>query len=205
MTYPATPVFLVERCNERTIHKTPTDPCDDPTCARCAEGWDETVFDIRRVDTDEVLATDQMFIGHGLPPGAMYWSQMRGSYRPTGPDDWAGVDLRVVRDTFARSPASYRLGASALDPTLPKREPSHIFADGPNLHVILPNRQPWNIDSRASNCTMPYDYTHRCWVRHGEPPNVTVDKNGLTCAAGAGSIMAADYHGFLQNGALTPG
>ena len=203
--YPATPVFLVERCNERTIRKTPTDPCGDPTCTRSAEGWDDTVFDVRRTDTGLVLTTDQAFIGHGLPPGAMYWADMRGTDRPTGPDDWAGRDLRVVRDSFARFPSGYPLGASAADPTLPKRSPSHLFADGPQLVVILPNRQPWNIDSRASNCTMPYDYEHRCWVRHGEPPNVTVDKNGLTCAAGAGSIQSGDYHGFLQNGVLTAG
>lgn len=30
--------------------------------------------------------------------------------------------------------------------------------------------------------------SNHCWVRHGEPPNVTVDKNG---------------HGFLRNGELT--
>jgi hypothetical protein len=61
----------------------------------------------------------------------------------------------------------------------------------------------WDIDSRASNCTLPQDKVHRCWVRHGEPPNVTVDKNGVTCNAGAGSIIRGNYHGFLQNGYLT--
>ena len=205
MTYPATPVFLVERCNERTVRFKTGEPCGDPECKRCTDGWDETTFDVRRVDTGEVLTTDQTFIGHGLPPGAMYWSEMCGSYRPTGPDDWAGVtDLDPVRKSFAEHPEHYRTGPGS-DPTLPKRQPSHLFADGPHLVVILPNGQPWNIDSRASNCTLPYDYEHRCWVRHGEPPNITVDKNGLTCAAGAGSIMAGDYHGFLQNGALTTG
>lgn len=63
----------------------------------------------------------------------------------------------------------------------------------------------WNIDSRASNCTMKEDRLHRCWVRHGEPPNITVDKNGLTCAVGAGSIQCGNYHGFLRNGELTDG
>ncbi len=79
--------------------------------------------------------------------------------------------------------------------------------DGRSLMVRCPNGQDWNVDSRASNCTMPKDDEHRCWVRHGDPTlgQVTVDKNGLTCAAGAGSIQAGDYHGFLQNGVLTPG
>jgi len=56
------------------------------------------------------------------------------------------------------------------------------------------------IDSRASNCTLPDDNVHKCWVRHGEAPNFTVDKNGATCAAGAGSIQTSNWHGFLRNG-----
>ena len=32
-----------------------------------------------------------------------------------------------------------------------------------------------------------------------------VDKNGETCAAGAGSIASAGYHGFLVNGVLSAG
>ena len=72
-----------------------------------------------------------------------------------------------------------------------------------HLLVVCPSGQSWDIDSRASNCTMPDDRTHRCWVRHGEPPNLTVDKAGKTCAAGAGSIIAGSYHGFLRNGELT--
>ena len=60
----------------------------------------------------------------------------------------------------------------------------------------------WGIDGSASNCTRKDDLLHQCWVRHGEPPDVTVDKNGDTCAAGAGSIMCGNYHGFLRNGFL---
>ncbi|MEI7424351.1 MAG: hypothetical protein WCK18_19785 [Prolixibacteraceae bacterium] len=71
---------------------------------------------------------------------------------------------------------------------------------GPQLHAVLPNGQQWNIDSRASNCTMPNDRSHRCWCRHGEIPNISVDKNGQTCSAGAGSIAVPGWHGFLTNG-----
>jgi hypothetical protein len=74
--------------------------------------------------------------------------------------------------------------------------------DGQSLHVRLPNGRDWRIDGRASNCTLPNDQEHKCWVRHGTPPDLTVDKNGLTCAAGAGSIQAGDYHGFLRGGFL---
>lgn len=71
------------------------------------------------------------------------------------------------------------------------------------LYAVCPNGHPWNIDGRASNCGSPDDDVHRCWIRHGEPPEITVDKNGVTCTAGAGSIQAGDYHGFLQNGHFT--
>lgn len=76
--------------------------------------------------------------------------------------------------------------------------------DGRSLMVKCPNGAQWAIDGRASNCTLPDDHEHRCWVRHGEPPNVTVGKDGLTCQAGAGSIQAGDYHGFLRGGAFDP-
>ena len=78
--------------------------------------------------------------------------------------------------------------------------------DGSHLTCVLPNGHQWSIDQRASNCGRREDKTHRCWVRHGDPEKgepVHVDKNGDTCTAGAGSILAGDYHGFLHNGRLT--
>lgn len=77
--------------------------------------------------------------------------------------------------------------------------------DGRHLHAVLPNGRHWDIDSRARNCGSPDDGEHRCWVRHGEPPNVHVDKAGLTCSAGAGSIAVDGYHGFLHHGVFTAG
>ena len=72
-----------------------------------------------------------------------------------------------------------------------------------HLNVVCPGGRIWDIDSRASNCKWKEDRSHRCWIKHGEAPMLTVDKAGKTCAAGAGSIVAGSYHGFLQNGALT--
>jgi hypothetical protein len=82
--------------------------------------------------------------------------------------------------------------------------PSFCGPDGRSLVCRLPGGHDWLIDSRASNCTMKDDSVHKCWVRHGEPPELTVDKNGFTCQAGAGSILSSDgkYHGFLRNGYL---
>ena len=78
--------------------------------------------------------------------------------------------------------------------------------DGLSLTVKTPGGE-WLIDGPANNCTMPDDrgqHRHHCWIRHGTPPNITVDKDGKTCAAGAGSIVAGSYHGFLRDGHLTP-
>lgn len=82
------------------------------------------------------------------------------------------------------------------------------WADCPGRHlmVVCPNGRQWDIDSRANNCTRPNDDRHRCWVRHGDPEtgDVTVDKDGATCEAGAGSIQAGDYHGYLHDGEFVP-
>lgn len=104
-------------------------------------------------------------------------------------------------------------------------------ADGHSITVRCPGDHDWAVDGRASNCTETcvhcgHEYhehnypsgghrafdcdgyeprdsgAHRCWVRHGTAPNVTVDKNGLTCRAGAGSIQVSGWHGFLRNGEL---
>lgn len=84
------------------------------------------------------------------------------------------------------------------------KEGFYVGPDGRCLVVRTPGGE-WMIDSRASNCTMPDDNAHKCWVRHGKPEDGTlhVDKNGVTCAAGAGSILCGDYHGFLHHGELT--
>jgi len=72
--------------------------------------------------------------------------------------------------------------------------------DGRHLVALVPTGEEWHVDSRASNCDKPDEKTHRCWVRHGEPPMVTAGKQGNTCGAGAGSIQTRKWHGYLQDG-----
>lgn len=77
--------------------------------------------------------------------------------------------------------------------------------DGHCLVVKLPNGHEWVIDGPCSNCTDREDYLrggHKCWVRHGTAPRITVDKLGKTCDAGGGSIQSGSFHGFLRNGEL---
>lgn len=76
--------------------------------------------------------------------------------------------------------------------------------DGLSVAVRCPGGHEWTIDERARNCTLRDDDVHRCWVRHGKVPWLTVDKNGLTCGAGAGSIQTPNYHGFLREGVFEP-
>lgn len=87
--------------------------------------------------------------------------------------------------------------------------PENMYWDnhkGDYLFCMLPNGREWNIDGRASNCTMKDDRLHRCWVKHGNPEDgsLHIDKNGHTCQAGAGSIWIDDWHGFLHHGDLYP-
>lgn len=79
--------------------------------------------------------------------------------------------------------------------------------DGRCIVVRVPGNVDWAIDSRASNCGLPDErpLAHHCWCRHGEPPNLTVDKNCKTCQAGGGSFWANaphGWHGHLTNGWL---
>ncbi len=121
------------------------------------------------------------------------WSADRPEYRLTD-----GREVVGQRDL----PPGAVYFASILADFLCPHEPTCAE----HLHAICPNGQHWDVDSRASNCTLPDDKQHHCWVRHGDPRQPTtlhVDKAGLTCAAGAGSIQAGNYHGFLHNGSFT--
>jgi hypothetical protein len=82
--------------------------------------------------------------------------------------------------------------------------PFYLGPDGRSIIVILPNGNEWTIDGPCRNCTNPEDSTHKCWCRHGDPPNLTIDKNCNSCSAGGGSIQSGDYHGFLVNGVFNP-
>lgn len=84
----------------------------------------------------------------------------------------------------------------------PWRTDARSQDDGAPVVVKLPDGWLWSPDARANNCTRPEDDTHHCWVRHGEPPELTVDKLGDTCQAGAGSIATPGWHGFLHAGHL---
>lgn len=93
--------------------------------------------------------------------------------------------------------------------------------DGLRLVAKTPDGHDWMIDGRASNCTekcgncgRPYHEhrekicdgfkrtdNHKCWTRNTNLDCLDVGKGyGPTCAAGAGSILTGEWHGFLRNG-----
>jgi len=146
----------------------------EPTEEKTPEG--HTIY--RRMDTGEKGPYLNPGVA-GTPVGAMWWC------------DWLGVY------GYKRS---FEKHLAALEANL---EPHRYFPDesGRILAVMTPGGT-WIIDSRASNCALPHDNIHHCWVRHGIPPLITVDKAGVTCAAGAGSIHAGKWHGYLREGEL---
>lgn len=118
-------------------------------------------------------------------------------------DEWQFNPDRLYRRsdtgdlvTLRAAPAGAMWNASWFTDSQMYRGP-----DGRSICVKTPGGE-WMIDGPASNCTKPNDLGHKCWVRHGEPPDLTIDKKGNTCSAGAGSIMAGKYHGFLRAGWL---
>lgn len=133
-------------------------------------------------------------------------------YEFTEDDQWQMWQLRLYRRTDTGELRVLHPNASA--PEAPSAEPGACWdaswlpfskgPDGMSLMVRCPDGHDWLVDGRASNCGLPNDNEHRCWVRHGDPREcrVTVDKNGLTCNAGAGSIATPNWHGFLRNGQL---
>lgn len=150
--------------------------------------------------------------GETMPDRSLFPTNCEACGRAFLPEDRFQVfDNRLYRsaDTGEEITLSDAKPGAMYDADWLSGIPEYGGPDGKCLHVILPNGRPWHIDGRASNCTLPNDKAHRCWVRHGEPPMISVDKNGLTCAAGGGSIASGEganhYHGFLRQGFLTAG
>lgn len=157
----------------------------------------------------DVVADTRQQSGEGLwPLDDPRWptacQRCGAAFGPQDPFQLFHDELYRRIDTGAIAPwRDMPAGAVRNNPSLAGR-PGYTGPDGRSLEVTLPDGRGWIIDSRAKNCGLPNDNAHKCWVRHGRPEDGTlhVDKNGVTCSAGAGSIATETYHGFLHNGAL---
>jgi hypothetical protein len=213
MTYPATPTFWLE-ATDRCLFglRRYSSPRESYTYT-CEAGWHEA-----KVITSEGQAFWHLDGDSGYrslaaapetphdAPGWPAFCESGCGYEFTEDDHWQDTQDQLYRRLDTGQEMTLRVadpGASWDAWWMPDnwRGP-----DGIALMVRCPNGSDWHVDGQASNCTRKGE-PHACWVRHGDPrqANVTVDKNGDTCAAGAGSIVAGDYHGFLQAGILTAG
>jgi hypothetical protein len=128
----------------------------------------------------------------------------------TDADQWQLFTDRIYRRTDTGQETSLRLKVPGMMWDAWWMPDVWKGMDGRCLSVVCPDGHEWMIDGVCSNCTLPSDHEHRCWIRHGEPPNLTVDKRAgiegasakTTCAAGAGSILTPKWHGFLRAGHL---
>ena len=140
-----------------------------------------------------------------FPRDDQRWPSKCGcGYKFTDQDEWQVFHRSLWKrsDTGEQTSIEEAPPGAIWDATWFHDSPSWCGPDGRSLVVKLPGGHDWHIDSRASNCTLKDDSVHKCWVRHGVPPNITVDKDGHTCAAGGGSILLEDWHGFLRGGEL---
>jgi hypothetical protein len=128
--------------------------------------------------------------------------------------DKDGVSSPIMRETttgrevrWNEMPTGALWSARRTNGAGPNSYP-RVGYDGLSIYCKHADGHSWAIEGRASNCTMKEDHEHRCWVRHGTVgEKITVDKNGKTCAAGAGSFFMGsnnEWHGFLRDGKLTP-
>lgn len=220
MTYPATPTYWLEATDTVAVGLRRYSRAESSGWT-CADGYHSVLVftaeaPARRVERDGYVSLDKQ---PETPHDDPAWpTSCRCGYVFAEDDerqDWQEliyrradtgelVSLRSHNADTTGAPATARPGAMWDAWWMPE---SWRGPDGIALMVRCPNGHDWHVDGRASNCTLPEDRVHKCWVRHGDPRTapVSVDKNGVTCAAGAGSIQAGDYHGFLQNGVLTAG
>jgi hypothetical protein len=145
-----------------------------------------------RGDTGELVTTDD------APHGAVFDAQwLKDCPDQTGPDGQC-IHVKVPNGALG---SYWNVDSRASN------------CDSPCKWCRAPYRS-----HKKENCSNPGDAEHtwtkgsyedgrphKCWIRSGDPRLGTlhVDKNGVTCNAGAGSIDNRKWHGFLHNGKLT--
>lgn len=226
MPYPATKTYWIDPTDDVAVGLRRY-AADHQAAAgwTCAEGWhDALVFTGVEPaiwkDTDGRRSLDlRPPVAHDDPRWPATCS--RCDYRFTDTDRWQEWQELLYRRADTGEVVTTRSRGLSDAPDAPPAAPPGAMWNawwmpdtpawrgphGMSLMVRLPDGHDWLVDAEASNCTRPGDRAHKCWVRHGDPRTgpVTVDKDGETCAAGAGSIASANYHGFLHGGVLTAG
>lgn len=208
MTYPATPTFWLEPTGTVQVGLRRYARQGGDTGWTCADGWHQALA-ITGVEPAQLDERGYLTLRPETPHDDPRWPTTCDAgcgYEFTDADHWQDWQDRLYRRTDTGEETTLRDAAPGACWDARWMPDDYRGPDGIALTVRCPNGHDWCVDSQASNCTRKGE-PHACWVRHGDPRacQVTVDKNGDTCAAGAGSIIAGDYHGFLQSGVLTAG
>lgn len=222
MSYPETRTYWLEPIDEVAVGLRRYHSSGEPFSMQCSGGYHSALVYLERQPARYQEREDRSPILDSrpeTPPDDPRWPAkcQHCDYLFTDQDrrqDWQEL---IYRRPDTGQEFVLHAGAPANELGIPSAPPGASWnawwmpsawrrPDGVYLMVRLPNGHDWSVDSEAGNCARKGD-AHQCWVRHGDPrqARVTVDKNGDTCAAGAGSIQAADYHGFLRDGVLTAG
>ncbi len=161
------------------------------------------------IGEEPIERDDRGYISNGLkapePHDDPRWpTQCQCGYAFQEDDEWQRFTEQIYRRTDTDEEMTIRDAPAGAMWYAPWLDDMYV-PQGPHCLMVKTPGGEWNVDGCANNCTMKDDWKqeqHHCWVRSGEPPNITAGKDGPTCSAGAGSIQCGHYHGFLRNGWL---
>jgi hypothetical protein len=160
--------------------------------------YDAAAFDDDSWKSDRITRDNQRF-PHHCECGYTFAGEDKWQVNHTRLYEVRGGERDGERYTLRSAPPGATWDASWYPRTRPFVGPDDLA-----LMVRTPDGWDWHVDGPASNCDKPGDHEHFCWCRHGSPrkADVSVDKIGNTCGAGAGSILTPTWHGFLHHGEL---
>lgn len=182
-----------------------------PECCDCGyrftmdDEWQVFQFDIYRAADGR----EGEWRLRNMPVGAMWELVWLGVESWKGPDGMAlAVRVPVAHDWWPDMQASNCTRRCPWwDDAAVQKQPAHatqtLFYGGGGWVPKQDDKHTIAIAPHNAQCD-PRFTDHKCWVRHGNPRagDIHVDKNGATCAAGAGSILTPDWHGFLHHSVL---
>lgn len=168
------------------------------TCTKCGYTFVDTdQWQFRSEPVYRKHGTEELLTLWSAPVGAMWFADWMNYRRQLSPDghilcvrlpgnhDWMPESrARNCDSPCVHCGKPYNVHLNSKGEPSGRCQPNWEYGDG----------NPHYEDSRP----------HLCWVRHGTPPGdiVHVDKSGVTCGAGGGSIAIPNWHGFLHNGQL---
>lgn len=200
--------FVVEPTDQYDVFLRRFSFSSDGTCPH-GKGYHEALVLLERLDKKDTRSYNNKLeaavTGDFWPHDDARWpAECKCGFKFRVWDEWQYSPRAVYKRADTGELAllkDFQAGAMWRSPWLEEEDSHMTGSDGASWSVRTPDGD-WLIDGRASNCTLPQDLRHKCWIRHGEAPLFTANKDGYSCDAGAGSIVSGAYHGFLRAGYL---